>query len=519
MVLIPSGCLQAGPVVEIAAALAELSEDFQLAGQMAEVGILHPVATLLKQSPPRSVLMSSAITLAWNALEASPEALLKEPRALQSEDWRGEDDADEEGLTDDDEAIDAIQDPDQAMEALDIDEAGNAINEQGVSDEQQVPDSGVFSEADQGLSMREMLEEKLAADGDAAAELSEPPADQEKELVIERQGTGRQPLKVRNVTTTADMSKQKSLKPRSKERKQIKQSSSFRQGSSGKGSQTSQPPRQDSFQALDAMQSGDLQQVDLEYRSSSLTRLSTSQGDRPRSSSLARLSTSQGDCPRSGSLARMSTAQTVPSLDLRYTTSQAAEMDRLGSELQGLDLEDLAEEDEAWEDDPIDIDANELGERMRSRRSQMRPSKGRVTFPYEDASPLHDIDAEPAYINEPTTDQNQRRASQTKGRPPVKTKSKKVRPATAGTDTSKTSSTGRRRMVRSDSEGSGWASHSGGGVAHALADAISQLLQWAMREGRFDADRILASDAMSLALVLAQQSAGHQGEAAMTLFN
>ena len=72
-------------------------------------------------------------------------------------------------------------------------------------------------------------------------------------------------------------------------------------------------------------------------------------------------------------------------------------------------------------------------------------------------------------------------------------------------------------MVRSDSEGSGWASHSGGGVAHALANAISQLLQWAMREGRFDADRILASDAMSLALVLAQQAIGHQGESVNAL--
>ncbi len=446
---------------------------------MAAAGVLHPAATLLKQSPPRSILMSSAITLAWNALEASPEALLKEPRALQSEDWRAEDEGIEDDLTDDEEGLDDnAQDLDQEAEEMEIAQQQDVSSEQAFSEEQQTPAITATSEMDQAVSMSVIPEPEQPGDA-LPGEPSPLNLSQDKWL---SQVTPRQPLKVRNSTITADVDRQRSLKPRSKQRIKAKQPASVKQSSREDGSRLAPSSTQGSLQSSPPISEDNSQQAAL------------------------------GGNPRSSFLGQMRVEDTLPPLDLSFTSSQAVDMDRLDSQLQALDMEDLAQESEDMDEHPIDIEPRELGARMRARKtSQLGPLDGTVTFSYEDARPLDDIDAEPSNAEQPAVDQSSSPSNAAKGRNVGKAQAKRARPLTAGTDKSKSSSAGRRRMVRSDSEGSGWASHSGGGVAHALADAISQLLQWAMREGRCDADRILASDAMSLALVLAQQAAGHQG--------
>lgn len=209
----------------------------------------------------------------------------------------------------------------------------------------------------------------------------------------------------------------------------------------------------------------------------------------------------------------------VPALDLQLSMSQAAAAEAVDSQLDAEASQGMPEEAEPSEDDPINLDPTELGARMRARQSSQldhtRSIDRILKFETDQAAIMEGLAANASADSGQAKSQQMQQGSPAKGAAQAsrsKSPGKAGRPLTAGTDNSGTSSMGRRRMVRSDSEGSGWASHSGGGVARALAEAVSQLLQWAMREGRVDADRILASDAMSLALVLAQQSVGLQSE-------
>ena len=488
--------MQAGPALEIAAALADLSQDPRLAVQMAAAGVLHPVATLLKQSPPRSALMSNAIMLAWNALAASPEALLNEPRALPSDDRPGE--GDPEGDWDDDEEEEeeqAAKEGDGGEPGVDSDNIPTAELEP-TSSFVEMPQlqSNQNSQDAQGqlsLTLEPMSEMKQTEDqvGSSAGQQAMPGAQQDVQLIdnadvcLSNAAAGRrQPLKVRNTTSTADVASQQSNRGHGKQRSRA----------DPPGSQNEIGARTKSHMKPGSSRSNAVREA-----------AATQEALEPAPSGFSSLTSSKSS--------HLSPDPAVSPLDLQLSIAQAADVEALNAQLDAELSLDMAEETGPADNDPINLDPTELGARMRARKpSQIGQTRitGRISA---EATAQQTADAGSRQVKV----QDMRQQSPSKGREPAsrpKSPEKRGRPLTAGTDASGASSMGRRRMVRSDSEGSGWASHSGGGVAHALADAISQLLQWAMREGRFDADRILASDAMSLALVLAQQSIGHQGE-------
>ena len=481
-------------MLEIAAALAELSQDPRLAVQMAAAGVLHPVATLLKQSPPRSQLMSNTIMLAWNALAASPEALLNEPRALPSDDHPGGegewDDLEEEGEENKTPSEDASGNENESL-ATALKPTNSFVDMSQLQTDDEPGDvqgqSRLFSEASSELEQFEDQPESPPAPEDAShAQQHMQPIDNKDMRPSNAAASQRQPLKVRNTTATADSV---SLTGQGRSRSKAEQPSAKNIGSrtisrmkpaspripAGSGSATSQQ----------ALQPGD----------------------------------SGMSSPKSSRSSPSSPDPVIPALDLQSSIAQAAAVEALDSRLEAEAFQGMPEEAGPSEDDPINLDPTELGARMRARKSSqadITAPTGHVSYLQPDQAASMDPSAATAGAESKQAEgRHAQQGSPAKGSVQAsrsKSPGKAGRPLTAGTDKSGTSSMGRRRMVRSDSEGSGWASHSGGGVAHALAEAISQLLQWAMREGRVDADRILASDAMSLALVLAQQSIGHQSK-------